>query len=140
MANMEFKELMEKFCKWLTKTITEARVSNDKVGYNWLFKDLEFEEEPSLEKFQEFFDRKSLNDEYKERYKEDSVKEKKPYVYIQNEINLIYSFHKCFAMRYATRLQVYRNDLAMKGARIPSLINYGIDTLEFRKEHFEQDK
>lgn len=137
---MEFKGLMEKFLVWLSKTVAQARVKNDEVGYGWVYKDLEFAKEPKVEEFQKFFERDDLNTEYKTRYAETSTKEKKPYVYIQNEINLLYSFQKCFGMRYATRLQTYRNDLSMKGARVPSLINYGVANLEFRKEHFEQDK
>ena len=44
-------------------------------------------------------------------------KNKKAFAWFQKEINLIYAFHKCFALRNRTRLQSYRDDLAQKGAR-----------------------
>ena len=137
---MEFKDLMKKFLKWLQETITDARTENKEKGYNWVYKDLDYTQDLKLEEYQTFFDRESQNSEYETRYNEKAGSNKKPYAYLQNEINLVYSFHKCFAMRNTTRLQLYRNDLSMKGARIPSLINIGLGHLEHRKEHFEQDK
>lgn len=137
---MEIQQLIEKFQKWAKDEIVQKRTSNDEQGYEWIYKSLEYTDELELKKYQEFFDRKSKNEEYGRNYTAESIKNKKPYSWLQNEINMIYSFHKCFAMRNKTRLQCYRDDLAQKGARTRSAINIGLGKFLYRKEQTEQNQ
>ena len=137
---MKAKELFEKFRKWMKEEVVEKRVQNDEVGYNWVYKALEYDKELKTKDYQQFFDRKELNSEYKSRYEEKSPKSKKQYAWMQNEINIIYSFHKCFAMRNQTRLQYYRHDLSQKGKRTRAALNIALGRLKFLKEQSEDKK
>jgi hypothetical protein len=136
---MKIKELLKKFLSWQSEAVVDNRVANNETGYGWVSKGIGYDKDLNVVGYQEFFDRQDLNDEYAQRYEEQDIRSKKPYVYHQNEINLIYSFHKCFAMRNHSRLQYYKNDLIQKGARTKSAINIGLGKLEQRKEKVEKD-
>lgn len=123
---MKVEELMQKFLDWAKDDVVEKRLQNSEVGRDWLYKTLEFDEEITLESMQNFFDRNEQNAEYKTRYVEQNVNAKQAYGWLQNEINMIYSFHKCFAMRNQSRLQYYRHDLSQKGARTRSAVNIAL--------------
>ena len=122
---MKIEELIQKYQEHVTDLV-EKRVNNDEKGYTWLYKGLQFAEKLGLEGFRTFFDRKELNQEYKKIFENEDAKTKKASAWLQQEINLIYSFHKCFALRNRTRLQSYRDDLAQKGARNKASINNAI--------------
>lgn len=134
---MKIVELIQKFQKHL-KDLVEKRTTNDENGYTWSYKGLDYDKELTLKDFQDFFDRKELNNEYKTRYEESQVNAKKASAWIQHEINLIYSFHKCFALRNRTRLQSYRDDLSQKGARNKAAINNAIGKFIAVKNKAEQ--
>ena len=69
-----------------------------------------------------FFDRTALNAEYKDRF----GKGKKPYSYIQSEINFIYGMHKCVVARYKNRMGYYRDALSQKGVRTQVVVNHAV--------------
>lgn len=137
---MKAKDLFEKFRKWTKEEIVEKRLKNDEVGYQWIYKSLEYDKELKVKEYQDFFDRKELNSEYKTRYEETDPKSKKQYSWYQAEINIIYSFHKCFAMRNQTRLQYYRHDLSQKGKRTRAATNIALAKLKFFKDQAEDKK
>lgn len=135
---MKIKDLMKDFLTWFKDDIVKKRVDNKEDGYTWVAKSLKYTDELILKKFQDFFDRKDLNSDYKQKAEETNIASKKAYAAIQTEINLIYSFHKGFAIRNQTRLQAYRNDLAMKGKRAMSTINIGVGKFEYFKKTLEE--
>lgn len=137
---MKAETLFEKFREWTKDEIVDKRVKNDEVGYQWVYKSLGFDKELKITEYQKFFDRKDLNSEYKKRYNDTNPQSKKQYAWIQSEINLIYSFHKCFAMRNQTRLQFYRHDLSQKGKRTRAATNIALGKLKFFKEQAEDKK
>lgn len=134
---MKIKELFDKFSKWLTEEVSQKRLDNKEDGYTWLADTIEYKEELELKKFQEFFDRKEQNQEYKTRVEEKNLSSKKAYAHLQQEINMIYSFQKCFIVRNQTRLQAYRNDLAMKKQRSLACMNIALGTFEHFKKTLE---
>lgn len=136
---MKIEDLINDYLKWTKETIVQKRLDNGEQGYGWVYKDINFQGPISLDQFQTFFDRTDQNSEYKEKYGEEEIQSKKPYSWLQTEINMIYSFHKCFAMRNATRLQYYRNDLSQKGVRNRSAINIGLGKYMHKKEQAEGD-
>jgi hypothetical protein len=135
---MKARDLFEKFLKWTKEVVTQKRLDNKELGYDWVYKTLEFDKDLKIKEYQEFFDRKELNNKYKTRYEEKSPPDKKPYCWVQQEIDLIYSFHKCFAMRNQTRLQHYRHDLSQKGERTRSTTFASLGKFEFQKERGEE--
>lgn len=137
---MKAKELFDKFKKWMDEEVVQKRVQNDEDGYNWVYKSLEYDKELKTAEYQQFFDRKELNAEYKVRYEEEAINAKKQYAWIQNEVNIIYSFHKCFAMRNQTRLQYYRHDLSQKGKRTKASLNIALGRLKFLRDQAEDKK
>lgn len=136
---MDAEELFKDYLKWCKDTVVDKRVKNGEEGYGWVFKALNFDKDLTLKDFQDFFDRKDKNDEYKTNYDSNDLAGKKSYAWLQHEINLIYSFHKSFAMRNQTRLQHYRHDLAQKGARVRSSVNIGLGKFLHKKEAADQD-
>lgn len=137
---MKLKDLFKDFLTWFKDDIVKKRIDNKEDGYTWVAKSIKYEDDLELKKFQEFFDRKELNSEYKEKAEEKDITKKKAYSALQTEINLIYSFHKGFAIRHQTRLQAYRNDLSMKGKRSMSAINVGLGKFEYFKKTLEELK
>ena len=137
---MKAKDLFEKFKKWAVDTVVEKRLKNEEEGYDWVYKSLEYKDDLTPKSYQEFFDRKKLNTEFKKRYEETSTGAKKQYGWYQNEINIIYSFHKCFAMRNQTRLQYYQHDLVQKGKRTQAATNIALGKLRFFRDQAEDKK
>lgn len=137
---MKAKELFKKFVKWFSTTVVDARLDNEEKGYDWAYKDIEYKEKLQVEQYQKFFDRQEHNTKYKQRYEDTNPSSKKPYCWYETEINLIYSFHKCFAMRNQTRLQAYRNDLSQKGKRTKFSVNASLGKFEFLKELGEEKR
>ena len=137
---MKAKDLFEKLRKWTKESVVEKRVRNDEDGYDWVYKSLEYDKELKIEDYQLFFSRKDLNTEYALRYNEKTPNARKQYAWYQNEINLIYSFHKCFAMRNQTRLQYYRHDLSQKGKRTRAAMNIALGKLSFLRDQAEDKK
>lgn len=137
---MKIEELFKKYLAWFMKesdSIEQLRLKNDEKGRKWCYKPLEYDKDLTLEEYQTFFDRKKQNDEYAERFKEDDIPAKKAFAFYQTEINLIYSFHKCFAMRNMSRLQYYRNDLSQKGVRVPSAVRNAMGKYKLMRESAE---
>lgn len=134
---MKFKELIKKFLDWCKEEVVQKRIQNDEKGYDWVYKKLGYDKELEVSAYQQFFDRKEHNQKYEQRYNEKNIPSKKPYGWIQTEINLIYSFHKCFAMRNQTRLQLYRNDLSQKGKRTKNSTYASVGKFESLKEKAE---
>jgi hypothetical protein len=137
---MKIEDLIKSYCTWLTDNV-KKRIDNGDVGYSWVYKSLEFpDEEVTREEIQKFFDRAEQNDEYEKRYTEEDLSKKEAFAWIQSEINMIYSFHKCFGMRYTSRLQYYRNDLSQKGVRTQSAINISLGRFLWKRESTENDQ
>jgi hypothetical protein len=138
---MTFQNLLSDYLTWAKNTVVSLRVLNNEVGYSWMYKTIGFNHELTLENYQSFFDRTALNKEYATRYVQNKeTVNKLPYAWYQNEINLIYSFHKCFAMRNHSRLQYYRNDLSQKGARTYAALNIGLGKFLFKKDLAEKNQ
>lgn len=137
---MKLKDLFKDFLTWFKDDIVKKRIDNKEDGYTWVAKSLKYTDELELKKFQDFFDRKELNSDYKQKVEEKDISKKKAYAAIQTEVNLIYSFHKGFAIRNQTRLQAYRNDLSVKGKRGMSAINIGLGKFEAFKKTLEELK
>lgn len=135
---MKAKTLFKDFLSWYDKVIVPARLQNKEEGYDWVYKSINYNKELTIKDYQDFFDRQDLNSEYKSRYLETSLPSKKPYGWFQVEISLIYSFHKCFAMRNQTRLQHYRHDLAQKGKRTLYAARVALGKFEHLKDKSEE--
>lgn len=127
-------EIFEKLLKWGRDTITGKRLENGESGYQWAVKDLEYTGDFSLENLQEFFDREQQNSDYKREYEKEEVKDKKAYGFSKTDANLIAAFHRSFASRHKTRLQIYRDDMSMKGKRIPGNVYNSLGKLEAKKQ------
>lgn len=123
---MRIQELIQKFQDWAKGKIVKLRVENKEQGYTFHAKAIGFDKELTLGEFQNFFTRKKLNDEYMKRFKNTDIPSKQACAWYQTEINMFYSYHKCFAMRHRGRLEYYRSDLSQKGARAYSTINIGM--------------
>jgi hypothetical protein len=135
---MNSNDLFTNLSKWLQEAVVKNRLENNEKGYDWVYSSIGYHSPLSIKDYQKFFDRSALNSEYAQRYSDTSIANKKPYCYRQTEINLIYSFHKCFAMRNQTRLQLYRNDLSQKGKRTKNSLFAALGKLEFLKDKIEQ--
>lgn len=135
---MKLKDLFKNILNWAKDKVVTARVENTDSGYSWFYKSLSYDQEAGYKEAQTFFDRTEANEQYIKDYKETNVKNKKAYGWNQAEINLIAGVHKCFVTRYQTRLQCYRNDLSMKGARMRSSVNIALGKLEARKKAAEK--
>lgn len=131
-------ELFEKLIKWTRDTITQKRLTNGESGYQWSVKDLEYEGDFTLEDLQDFFDREQLNSDYKREYEKDEVADKKAYGFSKTDAALIAGFHRSFAARHKTRLQLYRDDLSMKGKRVPGNIYNTLGKHEAKKQAVEE--
>lgn len=133
---MRAEKLFEDYNIWAKDNIVKLRVDNEENGYSWCFNALGWPKDKAvgLKECQNFFDRTKLNAEYEARYKVTEAAARKPYAWYQNEINLIYSFHKCFATRYHSRLQFYRHDLSQKGIRNFSTIRLGVIKFLYKSE------
>ncbi len=131
---------MKGFLKWTKETVVQKRLDNNENGYDWVYKDIKYDKKLAIKEYQDFFDRKDQNKEYKLRYQEDMPSNKKQYAWYQNEINMIYSFHKCFAMRNQTRLQYYRHDLSQKGKRTRYSTNTAIGKFQAFRELAEEKR
>lgn len=135
---MKSKELFDNLKKWFEDVVVDYRKENKEEGYDWVYKSLNYKRELKVSEYQQFFDRSEHNSKYDSRYKEKSPASKKAYCWMQTEINLIYSFHKCFAMRNQTRLQAYRNDLSQKGKRTKFSMLASLGKFEYLKESAEK--
>ena len=136
---MRIKELVKKFHTWAKDQLIDThRVKNEEVGYNWVYKDLKYDDDLNIKAYQKFFDRAQLNAEYGKRYKVEDIPAKQQHAHYGAEISMIASFHKCFAMRNQTRLQYYRNDMSQKGARAFSAVNIALGKHLYLFEHADQ--
>lgn len=117
---MSIKQLLAEYKRWL-----EAAYSSNADFESRPWCDLGHKEALNQEEFLKYFDRKELNDEYIKRVKEKDITQKQPYLYLQAEINFIYSMHKSFVARHKTRMQYYRDDCAQKHYHTRSTIEMG---------------
>ncbi len=83
------------------------------------------------------FDRKDSNARYVELYNENNMSKRRPIVFMQKDIDATYGLHKSFAVRYKTRMQIYRDDFASKAYRIPSSINSTLGTVDAANERIQ---
>lgn len=134
---MILEELYDLWKRW-TDQVCEHRINNETNGYEWCAKTMEYSEELDRAGYATFFDRDELNQKHKERFLQQDVKSKKPYAFLQTEIDFIYSFHKCFAMRHQTRLQYYRHDLAQKKKRTRYAMNIAVGDFKFKTDKADQ--
>ena len=87
-----------------------------------------------------FFDRKDLNEDYKTRYNESSIPNKKQSAFVQLEINLVTGFHKSYAARHRTRLQSYKDDCVQKRYHTASAITMGYEKFLASSEKAEDKR
>lgn len=128
----DLNDLITNYNNWALN-VGEMRLMNLTTGYRWCAKGIGYENKAlKLEEYKTFFDRSELNKEWLKRYNEPDLKARKPYVWLQAEIDQIYSFHKCFAMRHQTRLQYYRHDLSQKMKRNKGSLAQAQSLLEFK--------
>lgn len=123
---MIIEDLIAGFQRWAKETIVSLRLKNGEMGYGFNSTDLKYTTELTLLAFQGFFDRSKQNATYVKLFNDTNIPGKKPHAFYQQEINMIYSYHKCFAMRHRSRLEYYRCDMSQKGARAYSAINIGL--------------
>ena len=71
---MKLKDLFKDFLTWFKDDIVKKRIDNKEDGYTWVAKSLKYTDELELKKFQDFFDRKELNSDYKQKV-EDNLNE-----------------------------------------------------------------
>ncbi len=117
---MQFKTLEELFNKvktWFEEDIPQARLRLDQQGRKWFLKAIDWNEDLTLKSLRKATDRQQLNQQFKERYKEDNPQAKKGISALKIEVGQLYSFNKSLVQRHKTRLQYYRDDLSQKGAR-----------------------
>ena len=127
-------DLINEHQRW-TGTVGELRLLNSANGYQWCAKGIGYTNRTlTLADYKRFFDRSDLNDKWLSRYNQESLKARKPYAWLQIEIDQIYSFHKCFAMRHQTRLQYYRHDLSQKLKRTKASVDQAHALLEFKAD------
>ncbi|HEY8400051.1 MAG TPA: hypothetical protein VIK89_02245 [Cytophagaceae bacterium] len=135
---MTLEQLIQAYLKWSKEDLTQARLQNDELSYKFASNSLGYDLPFDVKSYQQFFDRKNLDDECVARYGNKDIKSKKPSAWLQAEINTIHAFHKCFAMRHASRLQYYKNDLIQKGARNSSTIMQALGKFIYRRDFTEQ--
>lgn len=133
---MDIDELLEKYKKWV-ETLVEHRVENDEEGYRWVVADFS-PEDLKYTTFFDLFERDDLNEKYTTNYKL-PAESKESYAFQQQEINMINSFHKGFAMRHKTRLQYYRNDLSQKDVHTYTAVNNAVGKFKAHSD-FTDDK
>lgn len=136
------KDLVDKYLEWAAdgdNSVVKLRLGNDEKGREWFYKILEYDKNYTTKDYQEFFDRSKLNKEYEERYASEDIPNKKPHSWYQTDINGVYSFHKCFAMRNVSRLQYYRQDLSQKGQRNKAALNNALGKFQYLKDLAEQN-
>ena len=121
---MTADELIYDAITWQTDVV-DQRLANAESNRSWVAKVIGFEDELTLKAMYEFFDRSVSNEEYVKRYDNPHTPSKKAYAAIQTDINLIYGYHKCFAMRHKTRMDYYRDDMSQKGAHTLSALRIG---------------
>lgn len=139
---MKIEELIKKYLSWFktdTNSVEQLRLANKEKGREWCYKALGYDKNLTLKDYQTFFNRKEQNDEYVKRHNVKDIPSKKPHAWYQTDINMIYSFHKCFAMRNATRLQYYRNDLSQKGKRTSTAVNQAIGKYQVMRDNAEKE-
>lgn len=134
---MNIDELIPLFQSWQEKLV-ELRLKNDENGRQWLNTAIGFSEPLTYDNIAKFFDRQVLNDEYVKRYEETDPNSKLPHTYVQAEIDIIYSFHKSFALRHKHRLGYYRDDLSQKGVHTHTAIEHGYATFKAQRDIAEK--
>ena len=119
---MTYQQLIDKTQDWLLSTKP------------WLTLDLTALTQDTLRKY---FDRSALNDTYaKEVAKKSSAGS--PIAYLQNDSDLIFSFHKSMVARHKGRLGYYRDSQSQKSFHVYSALSLGIIKYNKDKELAEQ--
>ena len=136
------EKLIFKYIDWTVdadNSVVKLRLKNEEKGRDWFYKTLDYDKDYTTKDCQEFFDRTKLNDTYSERYLSTDIPNKKPHSWYQKDINCVYSFHKCFAMRNVSRLQYYRQDLSQKGQRNKAALLNSLAKFAHLKDSAEQN-
>lgn len=131
---MKYEQLIKGLTSWFKQHIGELRKTTGELGYQFSGKLLGFNKDTTKTNINEFFNRKELVDEYKKRINNRDLAKQKQTATIQNEINMIAGFHKCFAMRHHTRLNCYRDDTEQKRLRIPYNVTTSLARIESIKD------
>lgn len=102
----DFHASIKVYQTWLKESILANFVPNFAFVRKWCNFNLE---QLSFDKISELFSRKQFHDRFLSLKEEDSKTE--PYTQLLYDMHNLASFHKAFAMRHKTRLQIYRDDL-----------------------------
>lgn len=130
---IEYKTHIEKLKEWLEQaTKANAELSEDRT---WCI--LGIDKALTRDTLKKYFDRSDLGKKYLEEY-EKNTDSGKPFAFLQTDSDLIFSLHKCFAMRHCSRMMSYRDDCAQKNYHTYSAISNGLASYESFKE--EADK
>ena len=119
---MNLKSLIDSIIDWM---ITAGTVRSDRP-----YCDLGFDKEFTREEIAKYFTTEEQEKQFILNYREMNPVAKKGYLYIQGEINVIYSFHKGFVSRYKSRLQCYRDDSAQKCIHTRRAIQTGYQIMQ----------
>ena len=107
---MNLKSLIDSIIDWM---ITAGTVRSDRP-----YCDLGFDKEFTREEIAKYFTTEEQEKQFILNYREMNPVAKKGYLYIQGEINVIYSFHKGFVSRYKSRLQCVIETTQLRSAYI----------------------
>lgn len=135
---MKVEQLIKGILKWFKEDVVDLRVKNEENSRKWAYESLGYTAPLNVKAYQDFFERDDQNKKYRERYETTDIPARLPYAWFQTEINTIYSYHKCFAMRNNTRLQYYRHDLSQKGARVLSTVNQALGKFQQKRNSSEK--
>ena len=83
------------------------------------------------------FTRGPLNEKYTEEYNK-ATDSGPPFAFLQLEVDLIYSMHRCFTARHRGRLMSYRDDCVQKNYRNHTAISLGNAKFEQLKTEAER--
>jgi len=131
--------LMNLFAEWFETTIPNSRVNDkDSEGRTWCTKAVDYKDKLTLSDLKKFTDRKDLNKDYADRYKNTDVKSRKGISALKVEISALYGFNKCFVERHKGRLHFYRDDLSQKGARNMRAVGQAMGLFAEFKKNLDQ--
>jgi len=108
---MTLKEMLDQVQSWLMSAGTLRK------NRPWFFF-TPLSSPPSKSEVDEAFDVSESSTQYRERYEEKNIDKRKGFVHLQVEADYVYGAKKAFVARHRSRLQLYRDDAAMKAFHV----------------------
>lgn len=133
---MDTKTIITEAKNWLKNAYTSIATGTEQR--KWCV--LGMTDNPTLDSMDAYFDRKDLNEQFNSQYNNQDIPSKEAYAYTQVEINNIAAAHRSLAVRYKTRMQIYRDDCQQKQYHIRSALTLGLAKHQVAKEKAEEKR